>query len=167
MPNKAQESFLPAVSEKGRKQQAAAVAKSIERLKKDADRVSKGVSLRQVDEIAEKYSRAPSTFLAAVIGGVLGSAGGIGLAALGGVVIVTGPLGLALGAAAGVLAFRGRNYWRLEKTTQKATGALNLIKSQIENLPSNAPASTQQKLYDQYDSVTARYTDIALKCLDD
>lgn len=149
------------------KKKIAAVTKSIESVKSDAQRVAQ-VSRKELEDVAERYSRAPSTFLAAVVGGVVGTAGGITLSTVaGGLLIVTGPLGLALGAALGVLGFRGRNYWRLERATQKTKGATDLLKAEIAALPRDAPPEVRKELYDQYKSLVTIYSRIARDSIDD
>src|SRR5262245_7544974 len=85
------------------REKARAISRAIEGVKRDAHRLKDG-SRQELEEVAERYARAPSAFLAGIVGGALGAAGGVGIAALGGgVMVVTGPIGLALGAALGVL----------------------------------------------------------------
>lgn len=143
------------------RKRVATVSKNITEIKDDAKRLAT-VSRQELEEVAEKYSRAPSSFLAAIAGGVLGSGGGIALGTLGTTaVIVTGPLGLALGAAIAVLAFRGRSYWRLENATHKARGAMELIRAQIDSLPSDAPDNVKVELYEIYRSLAKDYALVA------
>jgi hypothetical protein len=123
------------------KKKAAAIAQSIDEVKRDAQRI-KQVSRQELEEVAEKYARAPSTFLAGVVGGALGAAGG-------------------------VLTFRGRNYWRLERTTQKTKGAIDFIRAELNGLPADAPPEVRKELYEQYRSLLAEYSRIARDSIDD
>ena len=149
------------------RKRAAAVIRSIDIVKLDAQRVTQ-VSPQELEEVVDKHAWTPSTALAGVVGGTLGTAGGIAVAALsGGMLILTGPLGLAIGGALGVLAFRGRNYRRLERATQKASRAIGLVKTEINALPSHAPAEIRMKLHDQYSSLIIRYSEIARESFDD
>lgn len=137
------------------------VSKNITEIKDEAKRLAT-VSRQELEEVAEKYSRAPSSFLAAIAGGVLGSAGGIALSTLGtAAAIVTVPLGLAFGAAVAVLAFRGKPYWRLESATQKARGAMELIRAQIDSLPADAPPDVKSDLYQIYKDLAQDYARVA------
>jgi len=142
------------------------INRSIESVKDDARRIAK-VSRQELEEVADRYSRASSTFLAAIVGGTIGSAGGITLGTAGaGALIVTGPLGLALGAGLAVLAFRGRSYWRLEKATQKSRAAAEFIRGQIDSLPPDAPAKIRDGLYDKLGLILEEYARIAHGSLD-
>jgi hypothetical protein len=148
-------------------QRARAINNSIDTLRRDAEKIQH-VSRHELEEVAEKYSRSPSTFLAAVLGGAIGSAGGIALGTLGGgLLIVTGPIGLAMGAAIAVLTFRGRNYWRIEKATQKAKGAVDFVRAQIDALPSDAPQEVRERLYAQYTRLMDEYSRVAKASIDD
>ncbi len=120
------------------------------------------VSRHSVEEVAEQYSQSSSTFLAAALGGALGSAGGLALGNLPG-----GFLGLIIGAAAGVLSFRGRNSWRLEKATQKAKGALDFVREQLNSLPSDAPQEVRDQLYKKYTELMNEYARVARRSIDD
>lgn len=158
---------ITVASPEAKKKRAGAIAKSIEGVRRDAQKIQQ-VSRQELEEVAEKYSRSPSTFLAAVLGGAVGIAGGVALGTVGGtLLIVTGPIGLALGAAAGVLAFRGRNYWRLERATQKATGALDFIRAEINGLPSDAPREVREGLYETYMELMNEYGRVAHGSIDD
>jgi hypothetical protein len=149
------------------KKKAATITRRINAVRNDARRLTHP-SLQQIDDVAYKYSRAPSTFLAAVVGGAIGSAGGITLAAIGaGALVLTGPLGLAVGAAVSVLAFRGKSYWRLELATQKTKGAIELIKSEINSLPKDAPEHIRQNLYREYEQLITTYTQVAGDTIDE
>lgn len=143
------------------RKKVATVSKNITEIKDEAKRLAT-VSRQELEEVAEKYSRAPSSFLAAIAGGVLGSAGGIVLSTFGtAAAIVTGPLGLAFGAAVAVLAFRGRPYWRLENATQKARGAMELIRTQIDSLPAGALPNVKAELYQIYTDLARDYARVA------
>jgi hypothetical protein len=147
---------------------ATAVARSVDRFQQKAQRATE-VSRRELEEVAEKYARAPSGFLAAIIGGAVGSAGGIALGSVAGgtLVVLTGPIGLAAGAALAVLAFRGRSWFRLERATHKATGAATFFRSELDSLPSDAPEELRKKLYDNLAAVYDEYARVARDSVDD
>jgi hypothetical protein len=149
------------------RKRVAAVIRLIDIVKLDAQRATQ-VSPRQIEEFADQHAWIPSTALAGVVGGTLGIAGGIVIGTLGGeMLMLAGPLGLAIGAALGVLAFRGRNYRRLERATQKAKSAIGLVKTEINALPSHASPEIRMKLQDQYSSLVTRYSEIARESFDD
>lgn len=120
------------------------------------------VSRYALEEIAERYSRSASSFLAAVLGGALGSTVGLALNNVTGCL-----LGLTIGAAAGVLAFRGRNSWRLEKATQKTKEALDLLRAEIGGLPPDAPSEVRDQLYRKYAELMNEYVRVAQGSIDD
>jgi Flp pilus assembly protein TadB len=126
------------------------------------------ITREELEQVAERYTHAPSTFLAAIVGGVVGSAGGLALTTFAGTaLLVTGPLGLAAGAALAVLAFRGRKHWRLERSSQKLRSAVDLVHAEIAGLTPDAPASVRNNLWQQYDRLMAKYNEIAGDSLDD
>jgi hypothetical protein len=149
------------------RRKAKAVIAAADNIKKDAQRVQ-SVSRQDIEDVAEKYSRASSTFLAAVVGGSIGAAGGLAVGTFGGaVLVVSGPLGLALGAALGVLAFRRPSYWRLERATQKTGAVLNVLRDVAERLPPDAPPELRHKIYDHMDDVVGRFAEVASRTIDD
>ncbi len=89
----------------------------------DTEREAKALapaSRQELEAVADRYSRAPSAFLAGVVGGVVGSGGGIAVWVAGGTALaLSGPLGLAVGVAVGVLWFRGASWLRLERATHR------------------------------------------------
>lgn len=165
----------PAV-EKPRRQTRATTRRKAEAFVRSASLVkheakqTEQVSVEQVEDIAKRYSLLPSSVLTGIIGGVVGSAGGIAIgthAVLGaGMLVVTGPLGLALGAAIAILAFRGRNYWRLENSSAKTKGALDVLTSQLAMLPTDAPEDIKAKVYEKYGRVLDEFSRIAEESID-
>jgi len=143
------------------------VAQSIESVKTDAQQVTQ-VSRKELEEIADRYARAPSAFLAGVVGGVLGTTGGIAVGTFAGaLLVVTGPLGLALGAALGVLTFRGKNYLRLERETQKVGGAIDFLKGVSADLPKDAPTELlRNEVYEKIRLLVITYSRIAHDSMD-
>ncbi len=149
------------------RKKAEATARALVEVRDQVQKVAQ-VTREELEAVAERYAHAPSTFLAAIVGGVVGSAGGVALTTVAGTaLLVTGPLGLAVGAAVAVLAFRGRKYWRLERSTQKLRGALDVLHAEIAGLPPHAPASVRNNLWQQYDRLMAKYNEIAGDSLDD
>jgi hypothetical protein len=148
----------------------ASISRLIDDVKDDAKRIIQ-VSRQELEEVANRYARAPSEFLAGVVGGAIGSAGGVAISISilgGGVLVLTGPLGLAVGAALGILAFRGPNQWRLERATQKTSRALSLIKAEINSLPHDSKyPDFENSLYEARAEIIRRYTNVAIKSIDD
>jgi hypothetical protein len=142
------------------------ISTQIDDLQHDVQRVT-DVSGREIFEVAGQAARAPSAVLAGVIGGTVGAAGGLALGTATGLFVLTGPFGLAVGAALGVLAFRGRHMLRLERSTQKAQVALGVVQTLIYALPTDAPATTRTKAYARLDEIADEYTRIALDSMDD
>jgi hypothetical protein len=144
-----------------------ALTREIEETKRQAEHLEQ-VEASDIDALADKYSKSSSSFLAGVVGGCVGAAGGIALSTSAGVALVlSGPVGLAAGVALGILAFRGKTYWRLERSTQKAIGAMNMLLAQIRELPPDAPPQVRDALYRQYQELAERYGGIARETLDD
>jgi hypothetical protein len=149
------------------RQRVAAIIRAIDIVRLDAQRVTQ-VLPHEVEEAADKHPWTPSTALAGVVGGTVGAAVGLAIGAYGsGTLILAGPLGLAIGGALGVLLFRGRNYRRLERATQKAGRAIGLVKTELNALPAHAPAEVRMKLHEQYSALITRYSEIARESFDD
>jgi hypothetical protein len=141
------------------------IAKSIDEAKVEAERISK-LTRRELEEVAEKYSKAPSEVLAGIIGGVLGGCGGTAVSmTAGAMLVVSGPLGLALGVAAGILIFRGPSFWRLERATHKLRGSLDLIKAELATLPPEAPKDVKDQLWQDYGLLMHQYTEVACQSI--
>ncbi len=134
-----------------------AIARALKSATGQAERLS-DVTRRNIEDVAGQYDRAPSSVLAGIVGGVVGSAGGLALTTVAGTaLVVTGPLGLALGAALAILAFRGPRYWSLERSTRKLQLALSLIRGEIATLPDDTPASVKISLWQQYERLMEHY----------
>ncbi|WP_152622130.1 hypothetical protein [Archangium violaceum] len=144
-----------------------AASRSLDDAKHELRRI-KQLTKQEIDDVAEKYSRSPSTFLAGVVGGGVGASVGIVAGTLASsTLFLAGPIGLAVGAALGVLTFRGRNHWRIERATHKTKLALELILSQINSLPQNAPRDIRNSLYQQYRELMNEYSKVAINSIDD
>ena len=144
-----------------------AVVRSIDQAKSEGDRITQ-ITRQEIERVSGEYNRLPSGVLAGIVGGVIGAGGGFALSTTTGALLaVTGPLGLAMGAALSIYAFRGRSYRRLERATQKLRGALDVIKSEISGLPSDAPKEVKDHLWAEYKSLISTYTQIARESLDD
>jgi hypothetical protein len=128
--------------------------------------------LPTVESIAWRYSRAPSDFLAGVIGGVV--VGGPTLAVVALTVGTTSffamplvALGTALGIACGVFRFRGRNHRRVERSSAKRRIAWASILADINSLPPSAPADLRDRMYRDLARIQEDYAAIVCNSLDD
>ena len=120
------------------------------------------ISQDDLEEIANTYSTKPSTFLAAIIGGVVGGAGGIAIGGtLGAITLISGPAGMALGAAVAVLGWRGRDMWRHERAGDNFDVAIKRIDAAILALPKNAPQSDREELYTHRRKLIRSYARVA------
>jgi len=100
-----------------------------------------------------------SSVLTGFLGGAVGSAAGVTLSgvAIAGfalpAVAITGPLGMAAGVAVAILAWRGRDWWRVEKDIGRAQLHIAQIDIRIrESLKQigELPAKTPQEVRDVY-----------------
>ncbi len=104
-----------------------------------------------VRKIAEWSSASGSSVLAGVVGGVFGIFAGLGYGAgLAVSAVVTGSVGLLLGCALGVLVFRGRAEWRLDRLTMKTERALVTLEKRIIAIESCAPPEVVAELWAGY-----------------
>jgi hypothetical protein len=148
------------------------VKRQVEALNKELDEIER-FDRKEVEEIADKYTTKKSSWLVALTGGIIGGGAGVSvplISALGvgsGLAVITGPAGMALGAALAILAWRGRKYQRLERETEKVKIALDELEKRIGNLPQDAPSYIKERLWKQYSAISDRYSDIVLESLDD
>lgn len=148
------------------------IKKQVESLNKEIDEIER-FDRKEVEEIAEKYSTKDSSWLVALTGGIIGGGAGVSvplISVLGvssGLAVITGPAGMALGAALAILAWRGRKYQRLERETKKVKIALDELERRIGNLPQDAPSYIKEKLWRRYSDISDRYSEIVLECLYD
>lgn len=104
-----------------------------------------------VRKIAEWSSASGSSVLAGVVGGVFGILAGLSYSAGFAVsAVVTGPIGLFLGCALGVLVFRGRAEWRLDRLTMKTERALLTLEKRITAIDGCAPPEVVAELWAGY-----------------
>jgi hypothetical protein len=138
----------------------AEVASLSRRIEKISD-----VTDKDVLETARIYSRERSAVLVGIIGGVIGSVGGIGVTTVaGGMALVGGPLGMALGAALAIYVWRGNRYHNLERgnehlrlANQRLELALEPIRKMLHDLPDDAPASLKLELLSQQEAIIRTY----------
>jgi prefoldin subunit 5 len=148
------------------------IKRQVEALNKEIDEIER-FDRKEVEEIAEKYSSKKSSWLVALTGGLIGGGAGVSIpliSVLGvssGLAVITGPAGMALGAALAILAWRGRKYQRLERETEKAKIALDELEKRIGDLPQNAPRYIKEGLWKQYSAISDRYSEIVLESLYD
>lgn len=61
---------------------------------------------QEIEETAKRYARFPSQVLVGIAGGVAGGVAGFAVPVIEGLLIVSGPLGIAIGAAVSIIGFR-------------------------------------------------------------
>lgn len=136
----------------------------LEKVSQQIDHLAK-ISRKDIEEVAEKYSKQNSSVLAGIAGGVVGAGAGISVAsALGGVVVIGGPAGLLLGAALAVLMWRGKGYQRIERATEQTRMALDEVRRQISDMQ-DAPDDVRRELWDTHKACVRRYRAIVLDAL--
>lgn len=142
--------------------------KLTEVVRRTADDIRKvdEIDREELDKIASDYAGARSSKLAAVIGGVVGSAGGIalGMQVAGAAVVVTGPAGMLLGAALAVLMWRGRRYQDRERNIDERQRELATLEQELrsivrllQELPPDAPQQTKDELWATHNALVKRY----------
>jgi hypothetical protein len=146
---------LPALSRPTPAVKIAELEKSSHELEKlDVDQPARILNwARQMDVMA-------SSVLAGFVGGAVGSTAGVtfgGIAIAGfalPAVAITGPLGMAVGVAVALLAWRGPKRWHIEKLISNTRLLLAEIDErmdatlkQIDALPRNAPQATRDNLW--------------------
>lgn len=137
-------------------------SKATEQLDKTDD-----FSIDQAEQIAKRYAKESSSTLVGIVGAIIGGAGGVAItAAVGTTMILTGPLGAALGGAFAILAWRGNRRWHLERETEKAELELEVIRKQLAALPQDAPDHVRKKWWDMYHSVQSKLERVALQAFD-
>jgi threonine dehydrogenase-like Zn-dependent dehydrogenase len=118
-----------------------------------------GFAAKDIRARAEEAATSTAPVLFATLGAGLG---GVGAAwatyALDYALFVTGPIGLILGAALGVLIYRGPKYIALERSLEKLDMALTRIGARLASLPPDAPADVRDQLWNSYRELSARYT---------
>lgn len=118
-----------------------------------------GFSTAKIREQALETSNSTAAVLSATIGGALGGVGAASLSHLiGYAVLATGPVGLVIGAALGVLLYRGPRYVGLERSLDKLDLALMRIRARLDELPADAPPEARETLWAAYLKLPARYT---------
>jgi hypothetical protein len=101
---------------------------------------------QEIEETAKRFAGLPSQVLVGIAGGVAGAVGGIALPAVvtGVAVVVSGPLGMTLGIATAILAWRSRNSimnqeinsGKLDYKLQEFRKSLQRVREEIEVLES-------------------------------
>ena len=124
------------------------------------------IDQKEIDAIANKYAHAKSPFLAAVAGSIIGAGAGITIApALGGLIVISGPAGLLLGAALGVLAWRGKDYFRNERKTENLKMALDELDDRIRCLPDDAPSHVRDGLWNNFSAIMSAYQEAVVSTM--
>lgn len=117
-----------------------------------------GFAARDIRLRAEEAAGSTAPVLFATLGAGIG---GTAAAAVGPVLeyalFVTGPVGLILGAALGVLLYRGPRYIALERSLEKLDMALTRIAARLAALPPDAPPEVRAQLWETYRDLSARY----------
>lgn len=116
------------------------------------------VSRKDIEDVARKYSGEKSSVLVAIVGAAFGSVGGIGVTtALGVTALLTGPIGMVVGAALAVLLWRQTGHAQVERATDRLQIALGEIVTRLKTLPKGAPPEVRQRLWKGYEDLIDRY----------
>lgn len=122
---------------------------------------------KELERIAEEYTNKSSEYLAAISGGIFGFSGGFAISVFGGISLISGGLGAVLGAALGILIWRGRGQHKLERGTKKYELASAIILQKIKNLPDNTPQDVKDQLWEMYRVLNTRYAHVVIDSLGD
>lgn len=139
----------------------APVVTTLKKLDAQVENIDKATQAtrQELEATARRYAKERSSVLAGIIGGALGSIGGIGISTVSvgaftvGGAVLTGPIGLAVGAALAVLSWRGTAYLKLERAKERLELAVGTIKAEIQSLPPDAPKETRDRLWDGYNEL--------------
>lgn len=124
------------------------------------------ISREDIDKIAQDYASKPSTFLAAVVGAVVGASGGISFATyLGGLAVISGPAGMAIGAAVAVLGWRGRSMWRHERAQDNYDTAVKKVDRAIKAVSRDTNRREYDDLIAMRQELTRAYVEVALTAI--
>jgi hypothetical protein len=115
---------------------------------------------KQILKLAGTMDLMKSSVLAGFLGGSVGATGGVMLSGIvvAGLalpaVVITGPLGMAAGVAIAILAWRGKDWWRVEKAIAQTRLRLDEIDArireslkQIDALPAKAPQYVRDAMW--------------------
>ena len=122
----------------------------------------KDFDIKKVEELADRLIDKKSEYLAGVAGGIVGFSSGVAVAkTIAGVaIIISGPLGAALGVALGFLIFRGRGQHKLERATRKFELSKMIIENAMTNLPKDAPQEIKDEYSKAYIDLIRKYSSI-------
>lgn len=126
---------------------------------REAERIEK-IDTAVLEQIAARYSKYPSQVLAGIVGGAAGAAGAIGVtSAFGTALILTGPVGMSVGAALALIAYRQGSYAKVERATAQLAMALDELEHRLSRLPENAPPEVRKRLWSTYNALIRKYQD--------
>lgn len=111
-----------------------------------------------LERVAQGSASASSQKLFGVLGAGIGAASAVGLTVATGIsVVLTTPILIAIGGAAGVLLWRGRKGLRFEKEMHYRGTILGTIVDEINRLPKNAPKAVREGLWAEYQAIVQGY----------
>jgi hypothetical protein len=143
------------------------VEREIKRLAIATERAGKvtDVSRKEIEEIAKRYAKESSSVLAAIIGAATGAAGGITVSGIFGTALVSGPLGMLVGAALAIMSWRGIGYLQLERAEERLDKALLILKRELNYFPQDAPPEIKERLWRDYNELLSIYSSVAKQSL--
>lgn len=119
------------------------LVKRIDETKEKTKKKADGVTLRQMEETAKKYAGFSPVTLAGIVGAGVGAAGGLSLGtALGVSLILSGPVGLGVGAALFAFAYKQKYNHETEVTTENFDVAYNGLNLKLQD-PNISPIVKQ------------------------
>lgn len=122
---------------------------------------------QDLEQVAVRYSQHNGEALTAIVAGGIGGAGGLALGVFGGAsIVLTGPVGMVVAAALGVLAFRGRAGLRHERASKNLKAALVNIDDAIASLPESVRDSELPTYLAWRKKVLAAYVAVAMEAMD-
>ena len=135
-------------------------------LNNEIDELKKAIDgFDKIDSRAESYSKSSTSSLYGVVGGVTGGLiGTCFISVSAGLVVVIAPAGMILGAAIGILLFRGPKTIRRDRTLDSEKRnfdefekRLGLLCQELKTLPESVPDEIKCKLWQAYTDVYTAY----------
>jgi len=115
--------------------------------------------LEKYMDIVEKATSKKSEYLVGVIGGIIGLLGEYGVSVLFDKIVFNGPIGFMFGVAVSIMLWRGKKQHKIERLNKENDTAKTYIKEDISSRLADAPQSTVNKLWRNYNRISDIYKD--------